>query len=553
MPSTFLRPPLDGSITIPEMWDWHYRHNPTCPVFRYETPPDNVHVLTYETVVSAGHQAGEFLLKAIGASAQDTVKPRIAIIATTDTITFFCTLMGAMRAGICTAIISPHNSTDAVAHLLNEVAATHVFISEEDAVQTLASGTLEIIQDEHSGLHNSAPFTVAKMPTPDQIFISSPGLKLSSLGTTPRWLVDRESPVVYTHSSGSTSLPKPLAWNHSFLLQVGFAPIDGHHDFANQLFSWHGVSMSHGTGVHLLSWIPTSGFSVAVFPPQSPAKPFTTGAAWEGFVQSTPDYAVLFPHVLEEWANDPNKVERLKSAKGVIWLGGFLNREIGNELAVQGLKLFPLYGMAEAVNQGLDWEYFSMTPRGGSVFRQVSENIYELILVQSPTRPLAATNTDYLGSNAYATKDLFQKHPLKDGFWKPVGRMDDLIALSNNKKVNPLPLENILNRDPRIWRALLFGEGQPFCGALVDLRPEYASDVVSSSQAQEMKNALSDVIKRTSSAEAGGYEIPPQMILFTQPEKPFQYTEKGSIRRGRILEDYISEIIKLYADYRSAE
>lgn len=40
----------------------------------------------------------------------------------------------------------------------------------------------------------------------------------------------------------------------------------------------------------------------------------------------------------------------------------------------------------------------------------------------------------YQGRGAYDTGDLFVKHPTKDGFWKPIGRKDDLILLSNGKK-----------------------------------------------------------------------------------------------------------------------
>lgn len=37
------------------------------------------------------------------------------------------------------------------------------------------------------------------------------------------------------------------------------------------------------------------------------------------------------------------------------------------------------------------------------------------------------------------------------------------------------------------------------------------------------------------------------MILFTAPSKPFQYTAKGTARRGAIINDYEEEIANLYA------
>ncbi|HEX6036751.1 AMP-dependent synthetase/ligase [Longimicrobium sp.] len=56
------------------------------------------------------------------------------------------------------------------------------------------------------------------------------------------------------------------------------------------------------------------------------------------------------------------------------------------------------------------------------------------------------------------------------------GRRKELIALSNGKKIAPLPIESALAQDPWIHQAMLYGEGRRFVSALLVLsRPELES------------------------------------------------------------------------------
>lgn len=57
------------------------------------------------------------------------------------------------------------------------------------------------------------------------------------------------------------------------------------------------------------------------------------------------------------------------------------------------------------------------------------------------------------------------------GRLKVTGRKKELIALSNGKKVAPLPIEARLAQEPWISQAMLYGEGRNFISALLTLRP----------------------------------------------------------------------------------
>ncbi|HEU0014357.1 MAG TPA: AMP-binding protein, partial [Longimicrobium sp.] len=58
----------------------------------------------------------------------------------------------------------------------------------------------------------------------------------------------------------------------------------------------------------------------------------------------------------------------------------------------------------------------------------------------------------------------------EDGALRVTGRKKELIALSNGKKVAPLPIESALALQPWIHQAMLYGEGRRFLSALLVVR-----------------------------------------------------------------------------------
>lgn len=86
--------------------------------------------------------------------------------------------------------------------------------------------------------------------------------------------------------------------------------------------------------------------------------------------------------------------------------------------------------------------------------RPAGDGTYELlILVCSPLYSRSSWSSDLIllwqatsrcsprvindnvdGIDAYATNDLLEPHPTREGFWKVYGRVDDQIMLSNGEK-----------------------------------------------------------------------------------------------------------------------
>jgi hypothetical protein len=58
---TFILPPLDGSLTLPEICDFHLQHSPNHPVFVYADEPGSTRSIMWHEVVRGLHQAGHIV------------------------------------------------------------------------------------------------------------------------------------------------------------------------------------------------------------------------------------------------------------------------------------------------------------------------------------------------------------------------------------------------------------------------------------------------------------------------------------------------------------
>lgn len=83
----FITPPLDGSMTVSELYDFHYENNPNHPVFLFANP-SGVTRIPFREVVPAAHNAARFVAKKIGIDLLSSHRPRptVAILAATGIV-----------------------------------------------------------------------------------------------------------------------------------------------------------------------------------------------------------------------------------------------------------------------------------------------------------------------------------------------------------------------------------------------------------------------------------------------------------------------------------
>ena len=79
---TFQAPPLDGSLTLPELYDWQAENSSEHPLFTYGDPDGPVHTITWSEATRAIHRAGRIVRDAVGTLSSSLV-PVVAILANT--------------------------------------------------------------------------------------------------------------------------------------------------------------------------------------------------------------------------------------------------------------------------------------------------------------------------------------------------------------------------------------------------------------------------------------------------------------------------------------
>ncbi|KAF6743956.1 hypothetical protein DFP72DRAFT_1079255 [Ephemerocybe angulata] len=489
--SSFRTPPLD--LTLPGIYDFHRLHNPTHPIFCWDTD-DGVHSLTWATASQGIHNVARRVASAVGST-----RTVVAILAVTDQISYFALIAGIIRAGHCAFPISPRNSDAAVATFCTRQALSMFFVSGDRAIQKLAQST----QGQLDG---------------DSVVI------LGDIG--------RDATALILHSSGSTSFPKPIHLSHRNLVRMG----PGNHtlarvDINGRILSNHSPPLFR---VILSNFAPGS-------PPQVP----TPESTFESIVPSNSQLVFCVPTFLEEWGQDDDKVEFSEENRcnQVQMFGGApIRQTTGDALYGKGVKLFPFYGATELGGSSqfllskppdAGWEYFKLSPHTSPVLipEAGDEAISRLYFKPSPTHSPATLNIELDGERVYDTKDLLVCHPTERGLWKIHGRADDQIMHSTGEKTNPVPIEAIITRHPNIRSAIVFGRGRFQAGVLIETCTPFLPE-------DENASFIDDIWSQIKEANKG--------LAEPQHRKPFLYTAKGSVRRQNILDLYKDEISALY-------
>lgn len=81
-----------------------------------------------------------------------------------------------------------------------------------------------------------------------------------------------------------------------------------------------------------------------------------------------------------------------------------------------------------------DWPYMSVSPVLGQEYRQVSEDLYEQVIVRKPELHLyQGVFGTFPHLTEWPMKDLYSKHPTKENIWLYRGRADDVIVFSTGE------------------------------------------------------------------------------------------------------------------------
>ncbi|EPT05592.1 hypothetical protein FOMPIDRAFT_1111540, partial [Fomitopsis schrenkii] len=99
--TAFHVPPLDGSLTLPQLLDFHGQHSANHPFFVYAEEDGTTKSITWGRSVQAILRSALLVRERLGCSSNVGADkaPVVAILSASDAIPYATTVMGIMRAG----------------------------------------------------------------------------------------------------------------------------------------------------------------------------------------------------------------------------------------------------------------------------------------------------------------------------------------------------------------------------------------------------------------------------------------------------------------------
>ncbi|KNZ76905.1 hypothetical protein J132_06813 [Termitomyces sp. J132] len=296
--SQYERPPLDGSLYVPELYDWQYHHNPTQTAFLYSVGESGLQAITYKEFVPAIHRAARLVAGMIGIdiSGEKAHYPAVVILSAADTISVFTTLIGMLRLGVVCFPISPRFSDSVVAHLSQKAGATHILVDGHNPrlFQVARNALVELNEQRGVGTQTPLP-NLHALPIFDEIYGD-----YGHFDPLPETSYPLSSHAMLVHSSNSTSdYPKVIPWTVQLILATTTIPANSSHDLSGAVFSCHGIELFHPIGLHFLFWLPAYGLKLAVFKPSVPAVSPTSELTFQGMQETRAHYIVTHTRFLE--------------------------------------------------------------------------------------------------------------------------------------------------------------------------------------------------------------------------------------------------------------
>ena len=172
--------------------------------------------------------------------------------------------MSILRAGYIAFPISPRNSPEAVAHLVNAASVKHIFVGREKALSDLNAASLKVLESLYS---NTSRPTFSPAPVFEELFVKKSHdfdeipFEKKSLGDVVMYMHSSGQPFCFgcvitylIHTPGSTAFPKAVPWTNRYLNELALHPYFGERDLTDLVFSLHSIPMYHGMGSIQLTW-----------------------------------------------------------------------------------------------------------------------------------------------------------------------------------------------------------------------------------------------------------------------------------------------------------
>ncbi|KAJ7798343.1 hypothetical protein B0H13DRAFT_1933686 [Mycena leptocephala] len=299
---TFKAPPLDGSLTIAQIYDWHFQNTLFIDCLSMRA------WMSLLRKYAGSRQFKRFMRVHIfpgnassgpwNAGNARRCYSGVLWVNHIDTIPYFILVMSCLRANYVPFPISPRSSPSAVANLISKAGVRHLLIGHEPAMAHLAEDAIGILKEEYS---TTAVPDVSYVPSFEDLFISA-----SDTRPTPEDLpFESHAPMrqhaLFTHPHAHVSWSVP-----PYSLRVSSSP--------------------HAS----------SGLVLSAFEPKSPPTIPTPENLFLAAKATGSDIVFCVPSFIEAWSCKPEYVQWLATPYGSadeitkLYGDGPLNKDTGN-------------------------------------------------------------------------------------------------------------------------------------------------------------------------------------------------------------------------------
>ncbi|KAJ6457360.1 putative aminoadipate reductase [Mycena sanguinolenta] len=553
-----LRPPLDCSLNLAEIIDFHLAHENHSAMYAFADEDRHITEVSHFEVARAAHRAAHLLRP----QRRGTDGEVVAIVALADVLVYDTVVAGCLVAGLRPFLIFHRQPAAAITHLLTKIGSHRVLTTKSSLASLLdqISVDLSVMDPPYHCSFDEIPLLGQLYPNlgheaADDSFVPYPSAPL-------RTALDEVA--MYVHSSGSTGFPKCIPRTHRTFNHV---VAQGSLAQVRELSPRHAVGAqppahSWGVVVQLIAPLLHSG-TACIYPPASTATEYripptpTSQNLIANAKMANATGLNAVPALMAGWQS-PEDIAYLKTLALLIHGGGPLPSSVGDFLFNQGINIVTLYGGTEfgavtdlrvrqTERDAGEWNWMRFSDHVNIRWVPQGERVFECQFLTVPeTHQLAVENLPDV--KGYSTGDLFERHPTKPDLYRMrvVGRIDDVIIMANGEKTVPGPMEDVILTCPFIKATIIFGRERAHIGVLIEPTEEYTIDPSDEHQLVNYRNVIWSTIDKANEIAPAFARIYKEMVLVTQPGKPLLRASKGTLLKKQSLVLYEQEIEELY-------
>ncbi|KAL2870950.1 putative NRPS-like enzyme [Aspergillus lucknowensis] len=523
-----LQEPQEEPLTVDQLVRHRASLGPSQPVVFYPRTGIQYSEFPLHQLDVFAFRVANLLAKVVPTRTSSSETPTVVALLGPSDLDYLVLMLALTKLGHSCLLLSTRISVEAHVSLIERTNAQHLFVHSS-------------LKDTAQKVHERAPsLQVQDIPSEECYDYPLPeGYTDTNLTSRLDYEVESNHIAWIIHSSGSTGLPKPI-------FQTQRAAIKNYAGNMN-MRGFITLPLYHNHGICCLFRTIYSCKSLHLY---NPGLPLTSKHLVD--IMRSHSFEIFYgvPYALKLLAESEEGIKALANLKAVMFGGSACPDSLGNLLVENGVYLISHYGSTETgqlmtsmrprEDKQWDWLRPSEAVKMFLRFEERFPGVYESVVLDGWPSKVMSNRPD----GAYATKDLFLKHPEIEAY-KYYSRLDDTITLVNGEKVIPLDLEGRVRQLSVVADAIAFGAGKSSIGLAV-IR---AADAASLTD-EQIIDAMWPAVEEAHETLPAYGRLSKSMVRVLPADAVYARTDKGTVIRQAFYHNY-SDLIE--ASYEEAE